>query len=466
MYQPPPQKNRGSSPCSRSQAPSRRTRRGRIAAGRARVRRRRPVDVMAERPERGGLARALDERARRPRPRPAAACSDAIAKPPGRRSSSVAVALPDRGRRGAFRRGTTRPRSLAYRACAGSADSSAGTRPTRALVEAHERGDRTSRPRPRRRRGLRPLRARLPAPLDHRPRRPATSRSQNERGEVVAVFNGELYNFRELRRELEAAGHEIRGTGDSPLIPHAYEEWGLGFAERLEGMFAIALWDRAARAARARARPARQEAAALRAAAGRLARLRLRDEGAAAAARRSRASSTWSSSTPSSRCSTCRARACARWRRCRRARYAVAEGGIGARRALLVAAAGERRTATGSSGSATEVTAAVRRRLVADVPLGALLSGGIDSSIVVAAMAQASAEPVRTFTVGFPDAPLRRARRTPARSPSGSARSHEELEIDPQPELLDRLARRLRRAVRRRGGAADCCSSARRRGGT
>ena len=67
----------------------------------------------------------------------------------------------------------------------------------------------------------------------------------SERGDVVAVFNGEIYNFRELRRELEAAGHDIRGTGDSPLIPHAYEQWGLGFAERLEGMYAIALWDRA-----------------------------------------------------------------------------------------------------------------------------------------------------------------------------------------------------------------------------
>src|SRR5437868_9367889 len=67
----------------------------------------------------------------------------------------------------------------------------------------------------------------------------------NERGDIVAVFNGELYNFHELRRELEAAGHAIRGTGDSPLIPHAYEEWGTAFAERLEGMFAIALWDAA-----------------------------------------------------------------------------------------------------------------------------------------------------------------------------------------------------------------------------
>src|SRR5262249_19133658 len=67
---------------------------------------------------------------------------------------------------------------------------------------------------------------------------------ESERGDVVAVFNGELYNFRELRRELEEKGHEIRGTGDTPLIPHAYEEWGLDFAARLGGMFAIALWDR------------------------------------------------------------------------------------------------------------------------------------------------------------------------------------------------------------------------------
>jgi len=86
-----------------------------------------------------------------------------------------------------------------------------------------------------------------------------------------------------------------------------------------------------------------------------------------------------------------------------------------------------------------EVTAAVRRRLVADVPLGALLSGGIDSSIVVAAMAAASPEPVRTFTIGFPD--RRYDERAFARALAGRyGTRHEELEVDPGPELLDRVA--------------------------
>ena len=48
----------------------------------------------------------------------------------------------------------------------------------------------------------------------------------NETGDVIAVFNGELYNFPELRAELAARGHEVRGRGDTPVIPHLYEEYG------------------------------------------------------------------------------------------------------------------------------------------------------------------------------------------------------------------------------------------------
>jgi asparagine synthase (glutamine-hydrolysing) len=63
----------------------------------------------------------------------------------------------------------------------------------------------------------------------------------NAAGTVHAVFNGEIYNYRELRQELIAKGHTFRGTGDSEIIPRLYEEHGLEFIARLNGMFAIAL---------------------------------------------------------------------------------------------------------------------------------------------------------------------------------------------------------------------------------
>jgi asparagine synthase (glutamine-hydrolysing) len=263
----------------------------------------------------------------------------------------------------------------------------------------------------------------------------------NEAGDVVCVFNGELYNFRELRADLAAKGHEVRGTGDTPVIPHLYEEYGLDFPQRLSGMFALALWDRRReRLVLARDRVGKKPllwtvlpdgtfafASELKALV-RLPELRREVDPAALDAFLALQYVPGGAGLRDVH-------------KLRRGSTLVWEQGRAAERSYDVF---ERVEATGE-GEWLElvretVRAAVRRRLVADVPLGALLSGGIDSSIVVALMAEVSTRPVKTFTVGFFD-PRYDERRYARAVTERYGTEHEELalEVDPT-ETLPRLA--------------------------
>ena len=263
----------------------------------------------------------------------------------------------------------------------------------------------------------------------------------NETGDVAAVFNGEAYNFMSLREELR--GHEVRGTGDTPVLPHLYEESGPHFVERLEGMFALALWD----AGRERLVLARDRL-------GKKPLLWTRlPDGTLAFASELKALLRLPQVSREIDLGAVDAYLALQYvpgeQTALRGIHKLAPGHV------LVAEGGNERIerywhpepapASTDEGEWLErvratVGEAVRKRLVADVPLGALLSGGIDSSIVVALMAQASSQAVRTFTVGFPDA--RYDERAYARAvASRYGTVHEEVEIEQDvASTLPRLA--------------------------
>ena len=225
-------------------------------------------------------------------------------------------------------------------------------------------------------------------------------------GSSVIIFNGEIYNFRELRRELEGRGATFRTRSDTEVILRAYEAWGVECLSRLRGMFAFAIWDKARRRlflARDRVgiKPLVYAWDGRRLLFGSEIKALLED---AAVSRELDWEALRDFLTlhyiPSPRTI---------FRSIRKlppASYLVLdvdrpEPEVHRYWDLRFVPDSRPTEADWLDGLRWHLTDAVRSHLVSDVPIGAFLSGGVDSSAVVALMAQATEGRVRTFSIGF-----------------------------------------------------------------
>ncbi|MCA9542813.1 MAG: asparagine synthase (glutamine-hydrolyzing), partial [Myxococcales bacterium] len=232
-------------------------------------------------------------------------------------------------------------------------------------------------------------------------------------GRVQIIFNGEIYNFLTLRAELEAQGHRFETRSDTEVLLHLYQVHGAAMVDRLIGMFAFAIWDADAQRLlvvrdRLGIKPVfygvtadggvvfGSEVKALLAAG-------VLDDGIDLQAMHDYLGLTYSpgprtllrgiKKLPPAHTLTWTPTGGVTLRRYWRQRF-HSQGP--ARRAPRFEEAAEQ--------TLDRLQTAVKRRLIADVPLGMFLSGGIDSSAVLWAMAQASSGPVKAFTIGFEEA--------------------------------------------------------------
>jgi len=228
-------------------------------------------------------------------------------------------------------------------------------------------------------------------------------------GSVVGIFNGEIYNFRELRRELESRGATFRTTSDTEVLLQAYQTWGVDCLPRLRGMFAFALWDKPRRRlflARDRVgiKPLVYAWDGRRLLFGSEIKALLED-------RQLPREIDWEALRdflalhyiPGPR-TIFRA-----VRKLPPASYLLLdldrpEPEIHRYWDVRFVPDPRPSEAEWLEGLRWHLTDAVRSHLVSDVPIGAFLSGGVDSSAVVALMAQATEGRVRTFSIGFDDA--------------------------------------------------------------
>ncbi|MCY3832124.1 MAG: asparagine synthase (glutamine-hydrolyzing) [Chloroflexi bacterium] len=234
----------------------------------------------------------------------------------------------------------------------------------------------------------------------------------NEDGSVVVIFNGEIYNYRELRHLLRGRGHQFKTDGDGETIAHLYEDYGGDALKHLRGMFALALWDaRARKLLLARDRFGQKPlyycqdrnvlvfASEIKAllAHGRVPRVSRfgEDNGNAL----TQYLSFGYVPAPDTAFVGIKMLDAGTW-------LQVDLSGASKQQRYwelprLAPPEPAARTETYIGGLRQKLEEAVKLRLVSDVPLGAFLSGGLDSSLIVALMRQHSNSPIRTFSIGF-----------------------------------------------------------------
>lgn len=227
----------------------------------------------------------------------------------------------------------------------------------------------------------------------------------NEDGTIWIVFNGEIYNFRDLRRRLEGSGHRFRTNSDTETVLHLYEDEGLDFLEHLNGMFALAVWDASHRRLVLARDRLGEKPLVYRLEQGRLLFAselksllevpgvpRELDPAAIDAyltykyIPHPRTILRGVSKLPPAHMAIYR------------------DGRLEIRRYWRPDFQAEvNRPAEDYARELREtLTSSVAMRLESDVPLGAFLSGGIDSTIIVGLMQKLCQQPVRTFSIGFP----------------------------------------------------------------
>lgn len=225
---------------------------------------------------------------------------------------------------------------------------------------------------------------------------------------VTLVFNGEIYNFLELRRELEGRGHRFRTTSDTEVLLTAYVEWGTRCVERFRGMFVFALWDdKRQRLMLARDHFGKkplflQETGGKVLFGSEIKAILAFGDVAPALDRASLADYFVYRYVPAPHTLF------AGIRKLMPGSFAVWENGRLTETAFYRPPYGDvpddSPVADPLAAFTDKLDEAVRIRMVSDVPFGAFLSGGLDSSAIVALMSRHSSQPINTFSVGFREA--------------------------------------------------------------